>query len=100
MIYRHRATITAVGNSASSVTLNVYPGLCQQFIVRANTSTTTFRAQIIDDSDFRIMDYATHTGEINDIDRKFAIAGSATIQLTDTSSNDTFAIYLAVREVR
>ena len=46
-IYQHRATLTASGGSNNTLSLAVIGGLCRHVLVRANTATTVFRADIV-----------------------------------------------------
>ncbi len=97
-VYEQRQTITAAAGVAASIGLNIPGGLIRQVLIRANTDTTVFRANITDASALRRRDYGYHTGEINDTSIALAVAGSLAINITNASPNDTFKILVAVQE--
>ena len=97
-IYKHRDTITAASGATSSASLNIRGGLCRQIIVRANTDTTVFRANLVDENSVTVLDYPYHEGEINDWDITLPIAGEHTLNITNASVDDTFTILLQVQE--
>mgnify|MGYP001597960970 FL=1 len=101
-VYEQRATVTAAAGAASSIGLNIPGGLIRQVLIRANTDTTVFRANLTDASGLRRRDYGFHTGEINDPGMNqtlsLAVAGSLAINITNASPNDTFSILVSVQE--
>ena len=97
-VYEMRQTITASAGVASAIGLNIPGGLIRQVVIRANTDTTVFRANLTDGSGFRFRDYGYHTGEINDHQMSLAVAGSLAINITNASPNDTFQLLLKVQE--
>ena len=97
-IYQHRASITASSGSTSSQTLNVRGGLCRQVLIRANTSTTVFQANITDANDLVVLNYPYAETEINDWDIALPMAGRYTINITNASPDDTFQVLIAVQE--
>ena len=97
-VYEHRQTVTAAAGAVSAIGLNIPGGLIRQVLIRANTDTTVFRANLTDASALRRRDYGFHTGEINDTNLSLAIAGSLAINITNASPNDTFAVLVAVQE--
>lgn len=98
MIYVHRASLTTASGSISSATLNVKGGLMEQLVVRANTATTIFRADLVDANSVTVANYDYHEGELNDIGRHLPMAGTYTLNITNASPNDTFTVLLAVAE--
>lgn len=98
MIYQHRASVTTAAGSVASTTLNVKGGLLQQLVVRANTATTVFRADLVDANSVTVGNWDYHEGELNDIGRSLPMAGTYTLNVTNASPNDTFTILLAVAE--
>lgn len=72
-------------------------GVCRQVLVKANTSTTTFFANLADENFLTVMDYGIQTGEFNDV-TAFPMAGKYTFSITNASPDDTFKIYFAVEE--
>lgn len=99
MLYLHRANVTVAGGSAASVTLNIHDGLVQQVLIRSLTSgLTMFRANVQDASLIR-RHYAMHEGEINDVGSQLPLSGTTTINVTNASATDTFAIVLGVEEL-
>jgi hypothetical protein len=70
----------------------------QQLLVRANTSSTVFRANIVDDEDVVRMNWGFHTGELNEIGSFFPIVNNYKINITNASQTDTFQVILAVKE--
>ena len=95
-IYEMRGTATASATSAASIGLSIPGGLIRQVLIRANTDTTVFRANLTDG--LRFHDYGFHTGEINEKNMALAVAGSLAINITNASPNDTFSIRLSVQE--
>lgn len=97
-IYEHRATITASAGSVSSSTLKVPGGLIRQMIVRANTATTVFTVDIVDDKSVTILNYPPHEGEINDWNMSIPMTGQNTLNITNASPDDTFTVLIRVQE--
>ena len=97
-IYEHRTTLTVSGGSTSTTSLSVIHGLMQQLLIQANTSTTVFRASIVDDEDVVRMNWGFSTGELNEIGSFFPIVNRYKINITNASQTDTFKIIMAVKE--
>ena len=101
-IYTLTTSQTTVGGSVSSTTLNVRGGLLRQFLIRANTSTTIFRADITEQNGIAVLNYGYHTGEINDTGASGALplpmSGYYNLNITNASPNDTFNIRLSLQE--
>lgn len=97
-IYQHRKTITASSGSTSTTTLKVVGGLCRQFIVAANTSTTVFQVNVTDYKNLRVLDYGYHTGTLNDQQMFVPMDGEYSINITNASPDDTFSVYIGVQE--
>lgn len=96
-IYQHRATVTAASGATSTTTLRVRGGICRQVIITANTATTVFRANIVDENSLTIENYGFHTGEVNE-KTTIPMAGSYIINITNASPDDTFKIMIGVEE--
>lgn len=96
-IYQFRATVTTSAGSTSSSSLKVSGGVCRQVLVKANTASTTFFANLVDENSLTVMDYGMQTGEMNDI-TGFPMSGKYTFSITNASPDDTFKIYFAVEE--
>lgn len=96
-IYQFRTSLTVSGGSANSISLPVLGGLCRQVILQANTASTTFLANIVDDNSLKVMDYGLNTGEFNDV-TSFPMSGRYTFSITNASQTDTFKMYFAVEE--
>lgn len=97
-IYEHRTTMVVSAGSISSTTLNILGGLARQFLLRSNTATTVFRAQLEDSNGLVRSNYDFHTGELNDTSLSLPVAGAWTIRITNVSPADTFNVLLAVQE--
>ena len=97
-VYEMRATAVAAAGAASTIGLNIPGGLIRQVLIRANTDTTVFRANLTDASGLRRVDWGFETHEINDTTLSLAIAGSLAINITNASPNDTFSVLVAVQE--
>ena len=101
-IYRHETNQLTVAGSISSTTLNVRGGLLRQFLIRAGTSTTVFRANLTEQGGITALNYGYHTGEINDTGASgalpFPMVGYYTLNITNASPNDTFDIRLLLEE--
>jgi len=68
------------------------------FLVRANTSTTTFRANIEDENGISRLSYGFHQGEILDNNVTFPVSGEYTVNVTNASVDDVFRIIFSVQE--
>ena len=97
-IYQHRASVTTASGSVASTTLNIKGGLLRHMLVRANTSTTVFRANLVDESSVTVLNYPFHGGEINDWDLVLPVVGTYTMNITNASPNDTFTVLASVEE--
>lgn len=84
--------------STSKTTLRCPGGLLKHVIIRANTSTTVFRASILNDNSMNIVSYGFATGEVNDQIIEIPVDGVYIFQITNASPDDTFSIYGAIRE--
>ena len=97
-IYEYRTTMVVSAGSISAVTLNILGGLGRQFLLRANTASTVFRAQLEDSNGLVRSSYDFHTGELNDDKLSLPMAGAWTIRITNVSPADTFSVFLGVQE--
>lgn len=97
-IYEYTTSVTTAAGSTSTATLRVIGGLMQQLLVRANTSTTVFRVNLVDDNSITRMNYGFHTGELNDVGSRFPMVNAYTINITNASPDDTFRVLVAVKE--
>lgn len=97
-VYEHRTSLTAVSGVATTTTLRVPGGLCRQVLIRANTATTLFSANLTDENGTVRRHYGFHRGEVNDMDIQFAMAGEYDINITNASPNDTFTLVVSVQE--
>ena len=70
-IYEHTTSLTTVGGSTSSVPLPVIGGLLQQILVRAGTTSTVFRVNLVDGNSVTRLDYGFHKGELNEFGLNF-----------------------------
>lgn len=98
MIYEFKTSLTVSGGSASTVTLSVIHGLLRNVYVKANTSTTVFRANLQDEDGLNRVDYGFSTGMLNDMTISYPIVNKYTFSITNASPNDTFAVRLGVEE--
>lgn len=99
-VYEHRATVTAVAGATASTTLSIPGGRIGQVLIRANTDTTVFRADLTDANGLARRHYGYATHEINDTTLDLPWAGPCTLNITNASPNDTFSILFAVAEGR
>ena len=97
-VYEFRNTVTTASGAASAIGLNIPGGLIRQVLIRANTATTLFTANITDASGTIRRHYGFHRGEMNDMEITLAVAGSLAINITNASPNDTFAVVVACQE--
>ena len=97
-IYEHRTSLTVSGGSVSSTTLRIIGGLCRQIIIRANTSTTVFRADLGDANGIIRRNYDFHQGELNDMDIALPMVGVWTLNITNVSPDDTFRVVFGIQE--
>jgi len=99
MIYFHKTSLTASAGSTRTLTLDVHPGLCRQFLVESTGASTVFRANLVDKDGYTIMNYGFHTNQINDVSF-FPMDGRYTVNITNASADDLFNVVVGVEEVR
>ncbi len=97
-IHEHRVSITAASGSAASSTLNIRGGILRQMLVRANTATTTFAVNLVDENSLTRGNWGFHEGELNDVSTKIPMRGTYTINITNASLDDTFNVLLGIQE--
>lgn len=97
-VYQHRSTITAVSGTTSTQSLRIRGGLLRQVLITANTSTTVFRANLVDASSLTVTNYGFSTGQLNDLAIAMPVQGEYTLNITNASLDDTFKILLNVEE--
>ena len=100
MIYEFRTSLIASAGSTSAVTLKVTGGLMEQLLIQANTSSTVFRANLLDKFGTTRRQYSFSRGELNDVGSHLPVQGAVTINITNASPNDTFKVTFAVDESR
>ena len=98
MIYFHRASVTAAGGTSTTLTLKIQGGICQQLLIRANTATTIFDANLVDENDVPVHYEGFSEGEINSTNLGLPMAGPYTLNITNASLNDTFTVVIGVEE--
>ena len=97
-IYEHRTSLPAASGTFTTSTLDVQGGLMRNLLVRANTSTTVFKCELIDSNGITRINYGFHEGEINDQDIAFPTVGTYDIKVTNASADDTFQVLFAIQE--
>ena len=98
-VYEHKTSLTASGGETNTVTLKIPGGRLKNVLVRANTDTTVFRANLSDGTDTRInWDY--EVGELVDDTVDFPVCGEYTFNITNASPDDTFRVILSVSQSR
>ena len=100
MIYEFTTSMTITAGSISQAILKCRGGLARQFVVRANTSTTVFRASLSDSNGDVRRSYDFHQGELVDDTIQLPVQGAWTISITNVSPNDTLKIILGIEEGR
>lgn len=98
LIYQHRATVVAASGSTSTATLKVFGGLLRQVLVTANTASTVFRANLVDENSVTVENWGFSTGQLREDAIALPVAGTYTLNITNASPNDTFTILLGVQE--
>lgn len=97
-VYELSTSVTVQGGSNNAITHNIVGGRCQYLLIRANTATTVFRADLKDSKGFVRINYDFHEGEIVDDKINLPMVGNYTVEITNSSPNDTFRIILSVPE--
>ena len=99
-VYEHKATVTVASGAGATSTLFMPGGLGRQLLIRANTATTLFRADLKDEDGVIRRHWGFHRGELNDStdNIRLALVGSYAVEITNASPDDTFTIRLAVQE--
>lgn len=97
-IYKHQTSnVLVTSPSGSTVTMKVIGGLMRQLYIKAGSTSTIFRANLVDDSSYTIRNWGYHTGELNDTD-PLPLRGQYTVNITNTNQDDNFNILLSVQE--
>lgn len=97
-IYEHKTSITAAAGTVSTVTLPILGGLCRLIYIKANTSTTVFRANLQDEDGDNICDWGFSTGMLRENAIAIPVSGRNTLQITNASLNDIFKVKIKVEE--
>ena len=98
-VYEHRTSLTTVSGTVGTSTLYVPGGLLRQVLLRANTTSTLFRADLTDENGTIRRHYGFHRGELNDMEIQLAVAGSFRLNITNAGpADDTFTVVLSVQE--
>lgn len=97
-IYEHKTQVTAASGSTSSDTLKVRGGILRYLLIRANTSSTLFRASLVDENSVTRINYGFSTGELVDDKIAIPVVGTYTINITNASPDDTFQVVFSVEE--
>ena len=97
-IYQYRTILTSVAGSGGVTSLNVRGGILRHVIIKANTATTLFKSNLVDDNGVNLMNWNFHRDEINDSGIAIPVAGKYTLNVTSASPNDTFSVYMGVEE--
>lgn len=100
-VYEHKTSFQVSGGSNNTISLNIIGGVWGFFLVRPNTSSTLFRANVQNKNGDVIRNYAFTKTEIVDDSVKIPLSGKVTINVTNASvSDETFRILFAVAEGR
>lgn len=99
-VYEHKTTLPVASGTIVTSTCYIPGGRGAQLLVRANTATTVFMAELVDGDGVTRRNWGFHTGEINDTtdNIRLALTGSWAIRITNASVDDTFRMVLAVDE--
>src|SRR3990167_1953807 len=98
MIYEFSTSMTVTAAGISQSTLKMRGGIARQFLVRAATDTTVFRASLADSNGDIRRTYDFHQGEIVDDTIQLPVQSTYTISITNASRTDVFKIILGVDE--
>ena len=97
-IYTFITSASTASGATSKSTLRCPGGLLKHVVIRSNTSTTVFRAALVNENSMTLAHWGFSTGEINDYSIEVPVDGVYIFQVTNASPDDTFSIYGAVRE--
>ena len=97
-VHQHRATATAASGTTSTTTLKLNPGLLRQVLITANTSTTVFRANLVDYKSVTVANWGFSQGQINELGFAMPVMGQYILNITNASADDTFTVLLGVEE--
>ena len=97
-IYEHTTSLTTASGSISTVTLNIRGAILRYLLVRAGTSSTVFKTNLIDGDSITRLNYGFHTGELVDDKIAIPVVGNYTIQIQNASPDDTFRVILSCEE--
>ena len=97
-IYEYRGSLNVASGATSGTTLDILGGLARQFLVRAGSSGTTFRANLTDYKGIVRAYWGFHTDELNETNMRLPVAGRYTINITNASQDGPFNIVLGVQE--
>lgn len=96
-IYKFETSLTASGGTVSANTNDIVGGYCERILINPGTSSTLFRAKILDEKNRPIRDYDINKGLLLD-EQSLLVDGVHTIQISDASNDDTFDVSLMVAE--
>ena len=97
-IYEHKTTMAVTVGSTATTTLNIIGGLLRQVLVTANTATTVFRANLVDENGDNRVDWGFNTGQLNELGTAIPVVNRITLNITNVSPNDTFVIKMGIQE--
>ena len=97
-VYEQRAEVTTVAGSYNQITLENIGGLLRYLLIRANTATTSFQANLIDYKGIIRKRYGFHTGELIDDQLTMPVSDKYTVGIVNGSPDDTFQIIFGVQE--
>ena len=97
-IYEVKTSITTASGSVTTTSLRIPGGICRYLMIRANTSTTVFRANLQDEDSVRLVDWGFHTGELVETGISIPLNGIHRLQITNASPDDIFAVRMRVEE--
>ena len=99
-VYEAKTSLPTASGTFSTSTLYIPGAEGRQLLVRANTATTIFRVQLVDEDGLVRRNWGFHQGELNDTtdNIRMAFTGSYAIQITNASPDDTFRVVLALAE--
>lgn len=99
-IYELNTMLTVSGGSNNAVSHRIVGGRLNYLLIRANTASTLFRADLKDDNGTVRLNYDFHEGEIVDNTVNLPVTNGYTIEITNASLDDTFRVIFSVTEGR
>ena len=95
--YKYSKNVSVAGGRSSTTTTKIR-GILMHLIIRANSDDTFFDFQLYDDDNVVVYEANDVEGGINE-QASIPLEGEYTLSITNSTANETFRIYMVIREI-